>query len=212
MLDEKNKSNLRQILQSLTNKVNIVYFTQEFECDSCYVTRTLIEEVTSLSDKLSLTVFDFVKDAEKAKYYNVDKIPSIVLLDEKNNDKGIKFYGIPAGYEINSFIKSLIEVSGNNEALPFDLVRRIKEINTNIHIQVFVTPTCPYCPQAVAIAHKLALENSHIKADMVDATIFPHLSNRYNVQGVPKIVINEKYELLGAQPIEAFLDTMEKIK
>jgi glutaredoxin-like protein len=177
----------------------------------CSYARTFLEEVVQLSDKLSLTVFDYERDADKAKYYHVDKIPAILLLDEKNNDVNMKFYGLPAGYEINSFIKSLLEVSGNKEEFSSGILQRIKNVDKDIHIQVFVSVTCPYCPQAVIIAHKLALENGRIRSDMVDATVFPYLSNKYAVQGVPKIIINEKYELIGAQPVESFLELIEKI-
>jgi glutaredoxin-like protein len=211
MLDQKNKDALKNVLTAMKNKVNIVFFNQEFECIVCSNTRIFLEEVSQLSDKIGLTVFDFERDADKAKYYHIDKMPGILLLDDKNNDTNVKFYGLPAGYEINSFIKSLIEVSGNREAFPPAILDRIKKIDRDIHIQVFVSLTCPYCPQAVMIAHKMALENKRIKADMVDVTSFPYLGNRYNVEGVPKIIINEKHELLGAQPVEAFLDLIEKI-
>lgn len=63
----------------------------------------------------------------------------------------------------------------------------------------------------MSTAHRLALENSHIRADMIDTGMFPPLAVKYNVSSVPKIVINEKHELLGAQPIEKFIEVMEKL-
>ena len=75
-----------------------------------------------------------------------------------------------------------------------------------VHIQVFITPTCPYCSRAVQLAHKLALENDFIVADMIEAIEFPHLSNRYQVQAVPKADINEKVQFEGALPEPAFVD------
>jgi glutaredoxin len=67
-------------------------------------------------------------------------------------------------------------------------------------MQVFVTPTCPYCPQAVLLAHKMALESDLVTADMVEATEFPHLSMKYSVMGVPRTVINETVHMEGAAP------------
>jgi glutaredoxin len=69
-----------------------------------------------------------------------------------------------------------------------------------VHFQVFVTPTCPYCPQAVRLAHKLAIESDLIRADMVEAIEFPQLSNKYHVHGVPRTVINETVHQEGAAP------------
>ena len=139
LFDEKVSSQLKGVLKGLKNTVNVVYFTQEFECGTCRDTHSFVQELCGLSDKLKLTVFDFVKDRAKADYYKVDKIPAIVLLDNKDEDTGIRFYGIPGGYEINSFMKSLMEVSGEKESLPEPLLKRIAAINRDVHLQVFVS-------------------------------------------------------------------------
>lgn len=139
LFDEKVSSQLKGVLKGLKNTVNVVYFTQEFECGTCRDAHSFVEELCGLSDKLKLTVFDFVKDKAKADFYKVDKIPAIVLLDSKDDDTGIRFFGIPGGYEINSFMKSLMEVSGEKESLPEPLLKRIAAINRDVHLQVFVS-------------------------------------------------------------------------
>lgn len=211
LLDEKVQEQLKGVFSKLKNKVNLVYFTQETLCPSCKDTGDFLDEITGLSDKLVLTVYDFEKDLDKVEELRVNKIPAIVLLDEQGKDSGITYYGIPAGYEINSFVMTLIEVSGEKEELPDDIVSRISKINKDIHIQVFVSLTCPKCPDAVMLAHRLALENDSIRSDMIESSIFNHLTVRYDVSAVPKIIINEETELLGAQPINVFLDAIEKV-
>lgn len=141
MFDEKMQKQLIDVLSKLKDDVYIIYFTQEFECGSCKETRDFLQEISGFSDKLKLEVFDFQKDKDKADQYDIDKIPAIALLDNSKNDTGIKFYGIPAGYEINSFIGSLVEVSGVKEPLPSasDISSRISAINKDVHIQVFVS-------------------------------------------------------------------------
>ena len=138
-------------------------------------------------------------------------IPAIVVLDRNNKDNGIKFYGVPGGYEINSFLGSLLESSNKKEELPADIAKRIAEIDKDIHIQVFVTLSCPYCPGAVSTAHRLALESDRVRADMVESSTFQHLAIKYNISSVPKIIINETHEIVGAQPISEFLNIIEKI-
>jgi glutaredoxin-like protein len=211
MLDDKVRQQLQNILKNMKDSVSIAFFTQEFECQACRDTLTFVEEFSSLSDKIKLSIYDFVKDKSVADRFGVDKIPAIVINDKDNNDQGIKFYGLPGGYEINSFIISLLEVSGNMEPLKDDIASRIRAINKDVHIQVYVTLTCPYCPAAVSTAHRLAVENKKIRADMVDAGIFPHLTQKYDVSGVPRIIINERHDLVGAQPIEKLLDVIEKL-
>jgi glutaredoxin-like protein len=74
-----------------------------------------------------------------------------------------------------------------------------------LRIQVFVTPTCPYCPRAVLLAHKMALASDMVTAEMIDATEFPELADRYEVYGVPKTVINETIQIEGAVPESALM-------
>jgi len=103
-----------------------------------------------------------------------------------------------------------MDVSRGTADLSPESKDKIAEINKPIHIQVFVTLTCPYCPAAVQMAHKLALESEYITSDMVESTEFPHLANKYGVMGVPKTVINETFGFEGALPESAFLDEIMK--
>jgi len=82
----------------------------------------------------------------------------------------------------------------------------LKEVKAPVHIQVFVTLTCPHCPLAAVAAHKFAIENDLIRADVVDAGEFPHLALKYGVVGVPKVVLNEKVEFVGVLPEDLFLE------
>lgn len=212
LFDAKIQQQLKDILKNMKDEVYIINFTQEIECPMCRETRMFVEEIGSLSDKLKVKVYNFITDKEMSAKYKIDKIPAIVLLDKDEKDHGIRFFGLPGGYEINSFLGSIIELSGKREPVPEDIMKRIKAIDRDVHIQVFVGLGCPHCPAAVSTAHRLAMENSHIKADMIDSGNFVPLSQKYNVTGVPKIVINDKFELMGAHPISTFLDVIDRLK
>lgn len=212
LFDAKIQQQLKDVLNNMKDEVQIINFTQEIECPMCRETRQFVEEIGSLSDKLKVKVYNFVTDREMSVKYRIDKIPAIVLLDKEGNDHGIRFFGLPGGYEINSFLGSIIELSGKREPIPEDIMKRIKAVDRDVHIQVFVGLGCPHCPAAVSTAHRLAMENSRIKADMIDASNFVPLSQKYNVTGVPKIVINDKFELMGAHPVNTFLDVIDRMK
>lgn len=209
-LDEKLKEELKNQLAVLTKNVKIIFFTQELECQYCKETRALLSELTEVSDKLSLEVKNFVIDKSDADKHGVDKIPATVLIDENGKDFGIKFFGIPSGYEFASLLEDIKMLGTGNTGLPAELENEIKKIDNEIHMQVFVTPTCPYCPQAVVTAHKFSYLNEKIKGDMVEATEFPHLSNKYNVRGVPRTVINENTFIEGAAPEQMVLDKVKE--
>lgn len=211
MMNEEIQNQLREIFSSMVNDVTMVLFTKEGECYSCEETKGLLGEVEELSDKIHLELLDVEKDSEEAKKYNIEMVPSFVILDHERNYQGVKFNGIPAGHEINSFIPALIEMSGAHSEVPEDLAKRIAKIDKPINIKVFVTLSCPHCPGAVAKAHQLAMLNKHIEGEMIEAQTFMELSNKFNVTGVPKIVINDTEELVGNQPIEEFLNKIEAL-
>jgi len=190
--------------QNMQEPVRILVFSQEIECEFCKEARELAQEVASLMpDKVSVEVYDFVKDEARAKEYGVDKVPAIVVLGRK--DYGIRFYGIPYGYEFNTFMETIINVSKGTTNLSEDTKAKLKALDKPVHIQVFVTLTCPYCPIAAGLAHKFAIESDMIKSDVVEVAEFPPLAQKYSVMGVPKIVINERTELVGAVPETQFV-------
>ena len=63
----------------------------------------------------------------------------------------------------------------------------------------------------MSTAHRLALENKNIRADMVEASTFVPQSVKYGVQSVPLTVINETEKLLGTLPMEKVLEAIEKL-
>jgi glutaredoxin-like protein len=139
MLKDKDKKALAEVLKELTGQVNLVMFTQEMECEYCQQTREMVEEIAALSDKISAEVLDFVDDASQAKEFGVDKIPAIVVMGDK--DYGIRFYGIPAGYEFSTFIETILDVSRGEPGLPQNVVDELAKVDKPVHMQVMVTPT-----------------------------------------------------------------------
>jgi glutaredoxin-like protein len=205
LITDEHKEHLRMELnEKLENPVRIMMFTQEVECQFCTQTRQLINELAALNDKIKVEIYDFLKDSEKAKEYGVDKVPAIAIVGEK--DYRIRFYGIPYGYELQTLLEAVINVSKGRTDVSEDTRNRLKEIKTPVHIQVFVTLTCPYCPVVAGIAYKFAIESDFIKADVIEASEFPQLAIKYAVMGTPKTVINEKIEFIGAFPEDLFLE------
>lgn len=205
MLPEEHKEHIRKELsEKLENTVRIVMFTQEVECQFCSQTRQLISELSDLNSKIKVEIYDFVADAEKAKEFGVDKVPAIIIMGEK--DYGVKYYGLPYGYELQTLLETIINVARRTTDISEETKKKLSEIKTAVHIQVFVTLTCPYCSVVASMAHKFAMESNLIKADVVEVSEFPHLSFKYGVMGVPKTVINEKIEFVGALPEDLFLE------
>jgi glutaredoxin-like protein len=207
MLDKGIKEELKKQFASLTGTVTLVVFTQELECHFCEDTRNLAREVADLSKNISLEIYDFQKNKDKVDAYGIDKIPAIAVIGEK--DYGIRFYGVPGGYEFTSLIEGIKILSSREIGLSDATKTFLDSLEKDVHIQVFVTPTCPYCPMAVILAHKCAAYSDKVRSDMVEITEFPHLAMKYEVQGVPRTVINETVAQAGAAPEQLLV---QKIK
>jgi len=107
--DEHREHIKNQLAENLVNPVRVIMFTQEMECQFCAQTKELVIELAALNDKIHAEVHDFVADAELAKQYGIDKVPAMVVLGEK--DYGIRFYGLPYGYEFQTLMSALTVVS-----------------------------------------------------------------------------------------------------
>ncbi len=207
-LDDNVKKEVKEGLSQLNDEVNLIYFSQSEGCEYCKDTQNLLEEVAELSDKINLKIMDFDKDKAEAEKYGVNKVPATVVLS--NKDYGIKLYGIPTGYEFSSLLEDIRMVSDGKIDMPDDFRNELEKIDKPIHLQIFVTPTCPHCPKAVITSHMFAMVSDNIKAEMVEATEFPELSQKYGVKGVPQIVINEKPTQAGALPPQMLLEEIKK--
>lgn len=218
ILNDDIKQQVREVLSDLDAPVKLVVFTQSeggaIECQMCAETRALIEEVAALSDKVSVEVRDFVKDSEVAEAYGIDKIPAVAVVREGDEpaDFGIRLFGIPSGYEFGTLIEDIRLASSGNPELSEKTLEQLAQLTSPVQIQVFVTPTCPYCPRAVLLAHRLAMASDLITAAMVEATEFPHLANRYQVYGVPRTVINDVIHIEGAVPETMLISKLMNVK
>lgn len=213
LLSERDRRKLEEIFRTrLVNPVKLVLFTQKQSliwtpwsqpCRFCKETEQLVQELAQVSPLIEAEIHDIDSESELAERYGVDKVPALIVTDGSGR-ANIRYFGIPAGMEFSALIEDILTVSQGRTNLSEEVRTKIKSIDKPVHIQVFVTPTCPYCPRAVLTAHQFAMENPNIVADMVEATEFPELAERYGVYAVPKVVINDVVSFEGALPEQIF--------
>ncbi len=208
MLDDKVMQEVKKALQNMKEPVTLELFSQSFECGYCKETHQLLDELSAANSLLQMKLHQFENDAEAVKEFGIDKIPAIAVVGKK--DYGIRFYGIPAGYEFSSLLSAILMVSTGITKLSDATKKFLDNLQKPIHLQTFVTPTCPYCPPAVMLAHQMAYYSDLVKADMVEISEFPHLAQKYSVQGVPRTTINEKWYVEGAVPEEVLVNKIKE--
>ena len=204
LLNDEITTQVSEVFSQMQDPVQVLFFGKDEDCDYCDDTQQLLEEVAGLSDKIALNVYSLEQDKAIAQQYKMDRAPGFVIAGKDGDqllDYGIRYAGIPSGHEFSSLINSVLLVSGRDSNLSEDIRDMLKDLDQPVNMLVFVTPTCPYCPQAVVLAHQMALESPMIESEMIEATEFPDLSMRFNVSGVPQTTINEGAgTVVGAVP------------
>ncbi len=157
-LSETDAAQLRDIFaESLSGNVRVRLFTQQASklfipgvepresCASCQETQDLLGEVAALSDHVELVVHDVKAEPDLAARYGVDgALPTIVLepaVEPKSPQGRVRFLGIPAGYEFSTFVSDVVDVSNQRVDLTADAQAELRELQQDVHLQVFVTPT-----------------------------------------------------------------------
>jgi len=206
LLSERDRQTVQTHLAVLTHDVTLLFFTQTIGApDTALIARQVIDEVAGLSDRVTVEEVNLILDREKSALFGIDRIPGIVLLRD-GVDTRMRFLGAPAGYEFSSLIEAIILAGTDDSGLSPESKELIAEKATEpMDIKVFVTPTCPHCPRAVTLAHRMAVESPNISATCVEASEFHDLSRQYRVTGVPKTVSSGGAEILGALPEDEFV-------
>jgi glutaredoxin-like protein len=209
LLSEQDRQTVRGHLAVIEEPVTLLFFTQTIGApESVRVAKQVLDEIVSLCEMVTLEEVNYVLDKEKAQEFGIEHIPATVLL-KGGQDTRIRFLGAPAGYEFMSLIEAVILAGTSDSGLtPESRALVAEHVKEPLEIQVFVTPTCPHCPRAVTLAHRMAIESPHIKASCVEATEFMELTRRFRVTGVPKTVVNGSIEILGALPEDQFIRTV----
>ncbi len=172
-------------------------------CETCAPTRRALEEIADGNEHITLETLNLVLDKDKAAEYGVDRVPALIIA-APGRDR-IRYYGAPLGNELPTMLDAVRMTATGETSLSEQSRAQLKTLAGPVHLQVFFTPSCMYCPQMISLANQAAIESAFVTTVAIDATEFPDLVQRYRVNGVPKTVINDSVELLGAAPEEDFI-------
>ena len=144
LLNDQVISQIKQTFEQLKEPVQILFFGSQDNCETCADTRQLLEEVSAIGEKLSLSIYDLQADSDMAAKFNVDKAPAIVIAARDSDrviNSGIQYSGIPAGHEFGTLINDILLVSSRDSGLSEEVRDFLKNLEKPLHLQVFVTPT-----------------------------------------------------------------------
>lgn len=217
LMDEKTKEQVRERLaRKLAGPVELRLYRRPdsgrlilpggLGCQTCDAAEELASAlVEAAPDELRLTIVDVSQEAA-----GVEAVPSLTV-GRPGEDARITFQGLPAGYEFATLLDAVERTSVSGGELSPDLAGRLAELESEVELMVFVTPTCPYCPRAASLANRMALASPHVRSLVVEANEYPELSDRYEVQGVPRTVVNRSGAFVGALPDAMFVDSVLRL-
>jgi alkyl hydroperoxide reductase subunit AhpF len=140
IMTESDRAAVRREFERLGGPVKLTVFSQELVAgDVCRENERLVREVGELSDKITVEVLNLAIDRERAEAYGVDLVPAIVV--EGAEDYGLRFFGLPSGYEFTNLIDAIVVASTVEPGLAPETRTALDGLQSSVHIQVFTTPT-----------------------------------------------------------------------
>ncbi len=215
-LSKEEMEELRETLEDMEKPVDVHFFVGpncEY-CDEALKLAKILDEASPVRNGEKLVrvhIWEKGKHDEEFKKQRVERIPTVTLLDGV-----IRYTGVPAGEEIRGLVETIIRVSTDDSGLDESTIERIRRIDKPVHIEVVVTPQCPYCPYAALLANMFAFEawkagKRDFIADTVEAYENPDIADKYNVTSVPAIAVNGVLVFVGVPYEEDFIDRIERV-
>lgn len=140
LLNERDQVEIRKHFEKMQRAVRLVVFSSELtNADLCRQNEELVREVSALDDRISVEVLNPNIDRERAEAYRVDQVPAIVVEGER--DYGIRFFGVPSGYEFSNLIDAITVASTGEPNLSPETTQALRGLGADVEIKVFSTPT-----------------------------------------------------------------------
>jgi alkyl hydroperoxide reductase subunit AhpF len=207
---------LRQYFtDSLTGGVKIEHFTQRplaivvagrDECRFCSEMRQTLEELRSLSAKISLRVHELSESAKIATKLEVDRVPSTIFRGQLN--RSLRFDGFPGAALFPPFVDALVSASHGTTDLDRRLKKSVQRIRERLQIQLFVSPVSPFCAPMLSLVFALGLENQHLQVRVIEVDEFPRMAQALRLQAVPTTLIGQHARFIGVVDPETFIDQL----
>jgi glutaredoxin-like protein len=196
-------------LTKLSGAVKLRVFAVPDHCVFCNTVEELVGKLAEMSDKIIVLRSGFDPEEPAAKDYGIERHPAIVI--DGKRDYGIRFFGIPMGYQFGVLVEDLVMASTGETDLSEEVKIKLRSVKRPVNMEVFTLPDCPGSPRMARAAHKFCIENVNITADVIDVLEFRDLAAEMLVLETPKTVINGEAEIQGVVPERDLVDRIRAL-
>jgi len=200
LLNETVRGQLAEILGSVPHGVDLLLYPGP-DAETADLMRSLLQEMAETVPQVRLQEVAEAPELEPGHDTGMPiEGPITQLRRDDGTLTGARFLGIPGGMEFGALVEAIRAIGTGDVELAPETMKTLEQLEAPVHIQVFTTPTCPYCPHAVRLAQQMAIASPKVTADMVDASTYGELSDKYQVMGVPAQFFNGTLTQVGAAP------------
>lgn len=182
-------------LSKLGGPVKVRVFASPDHCVFCNTVDEVVGRLAEMSDRVIVLWSGFGHDEPAARDYGIERHPAVVV--EGRGDLGLRFTGVPMGYQFGVLVEDLVMASTGETDLSEEVKIKLRSVDEPVSIKVYTLPDCLGSPFMARAAHKFAIETGEIAADVVDLLEFADLAAEEKVLETPKTVINGKVEVQG---------------
>lgn len=205
-LDNNLREQLSEIVKRFINPIELVVL-KDNNSKSLEMEK-IVQEIASISDNLKFSSYLKGENPTLEEQINIERFPTIVILDKDGVFSGVKYSTIPSGHELNSFILAMYNIAGPGQKLTDENLNKIRAIQKPINIKIGISLSCTKCPETVQSAQRIAFENKNIQVEIIDVFSFKDFKEKHEIMSVPAMVINDEKVYFGSKSIDEILNLL----
>lgn len=194
------RDRIHDFLEALPRSVHMRFFSDDSHADYSPEVRNLLHDLSSLTTKIEIEELAVDADPSLIERFDLQERPAVEWIDSHGQSVGLRFYGFCGGFELNTVLSIIEEIATQRSPLLHATVAWLNRLPTDVHLEVYYTPTCTVCPRQVALCAAFALAAPQVTVDCFEASEFPARCSRRNVVGVPRTFIR----VAGRAEVDSF--------
>lgn len=203
-LDSSLKEQLSEIAKRFENNIELAVI-KDSAWEKSFEIEAMVKEIASVSDKIKFSSYEKGENIELEQKVNIERFPTIIILDKNGDFSGIKYSTLPSGHELNSFILAMYNIAGPGQKISDESLNKIAQLKKPVNIKIGVTLSCNNCPETVQSVQRIAAENKNIQVEIIDVLTFRDFKDKHEIMSVPAMVVNDRGIYFGRKNIDEVL-------